>query len=967
MRLTISFLFIIFQWHIINAQAVNDKIGLPFSHYYSSTVYKGGIQNMEITQGQDGLIYVANNFGLLVFDGVNWSIYNSRIGSKCRFILIGNKGEIFTAGQGDFGYYKLDSQGDYQYISLADSLPDQYNDYDETWRIYQQNDLIVYCTFDYLFYFDKKYQLAKVESVPPNIDSYFYINNYITTNQDGKGILQLKEDEFRLIPGGSFFKNKKVSSIIALANEKLLVSTLKDGIYIINNGRVNPWNPKFQEKFKSASINTSIRLSSGKFALGTLNDGLLITDKYGNIQLELTKGHGLENRTVLSLYEDMNKNLWIGHNNGISLVELNNPFSLINEQYGLPGTGYDAFLDGDELTLGTNNGLFLKKLNNSTERIERIENSIGQVYTLNKINSHLLSGHHGGSFVIENMKSEQISDIDGSWTFLPLRNHPSYVLQGNYTGLSLFKIEGERIRFVRKIKGFSESSRVMEQDNQGNIWMTHGYKGVFKFNLNDALDSVSVQYYGPDKGLPSKYLINVWKVNNQLIFTSEAGIFQYDQESDTFIPYTLLDPYLGKESQIITLAEDPIGNIYYASPEEIGVLEKNGSLSYTKHTSIFNRIDLLLNDDLQNIIALEANQILFAAKEGFIHFNNNYKLREASKTKTLIRKIELTQNIDSVLSFGRYNADNKVDYEQPKEAIPSLPFEYNSLQFSFIAPFLEANDKTEYQYWLEGSEEDGFSVWNNNTVKEYTNLHEGIYTFWVRSKNVYGDITEPASYQFIINPPWYRTNWAYSIYVILSIFSLMVIYFIFEKRFQKQTSIITKEKEQEINRIDTELKSSEQLIDQLRNDQLKAQIDVQNKELATSTMQIINKNEFIDSVKGGLNNVIKRSKNQEVKSEIKKIINNIEKNIASDKDWENFSLHFDKVHGDFTHRFKQDYPDISPQEMKLSAYLRMNLSTKEIAHLLNISVRGVEIARYRLRKKLKLERSDNLQEFILSY
>ena len=318
-------------------------------------------------------------------------------------------------------------------------------------------------------------------------------------------------------------------------------------------------------------------------------------------------------------------------------------------------------------------------------------------------------------------------------------------------------------------------------------------------------------------------------------------------------------------------------------------------------------------------------------------------------------------------SFGRYYADNKVDYEQPKEAIPSLPFEYNSLQFSFIAPFLEANDKTEYQYWLEGSEEDGFSVWNNNTVKEYTNLHEGIYTFWVRSKNVYGDITEPASYQFIINPPWYRTNWAYSIYVILSIFSLMVIYFIFEKRFQKQTSIITKEKEQEINRIDTELKSSEQLIDQLRNDQLKAQIDVQNKELATSTMQIINKNEFIDSVKGGLNNVIKRSKNQEVKSEIKKIINNIEKNIASDKDWENFSLHFDKVHGDFTHRFKQDYPDISPQEMKLSAYLRMNLSTKEIAHLLNISVRGVEIARYRLRKKLKLERSDNLQEFILSY
>jgi DNA-binding CsgD family transcriptional regulator len=104
-----------------------------------------------------------------------------------------------------------------------------------------------------------------------------------------------------------------------------------------------------------------------------------------------------------------------------------------------------------------------------------------------------------------------------------------------------------------------------------------------------------------------------------------------------------------------------------------------------------------------------------------------------------------------------------------------------------------------------------------------------------------------------------------------------------------------------------------------------------------------------------------------VKNEIQKVIKNIEKNIAGDQDWEQFEIHFDQVHGDFMSRFKKEYSSLSPQEIKLSAYLRMNLSTKEIAYLMNISVRGVEIARYRLRKKLNLERSENLQEYILKF
>lgn len=85
-----------------------------------------------------------------------------------------------------------------------------------------------------------------------------------------------------------------------------------------------------------------------------------------------------------------------------------------------------------------------------------------------------------------------------------------------------------------------------------------------------------------------------------------------------------------------------------------------------------------------------------------------------------------------------------------------------------------------------------------------------------------------------------------------------------------------------------------------------------------------------------------------------------------DEDWEHFAQHFDKVHSDFVYTLKEKFPSITANELKLSAYLRMNLSTKEIAQLMNISVRGVEISGYRLRKKLGISSEVNLFNFLMN-
>lgn len=950
--------------------AQNYELGLPFIKYYSTHDYNGGIQNWAIAQNKYGLIYVANNFGVLEFDGSSWNIFNLKNGTKARHISIGNDGKIYVASQGDFGFLFPNKTGQLAYTSLADSLPAEFRNFDEAWRVFQDHDRLIFCTFRQIFIYDKSGEIAVINPREAP-ESFFYTNHQLYVNQLEIGLSYLDGDKLKIMPGGETLKGMTVTGVINQSNHDLWISTLHNGIFIYNGSDFIPWNVKNQEVLKNSAINCALRLRNGNYALGTQNNGLFIISSKGEILLHLNKTKGLNNRTVLSLFEDAQNNLWLGHNNGITSIELDMPFTYINEQVGLPGTGYDGFLDNNTLYLGTNNGLYIKNLNeDSGKNYQFVKGTEGQVYSINKIKDHLLLGHHDGAFDLKENKATRISDILGAWTFLRLKNKPEYIIEGTYKGLVLHKEVNGKVVFQHKIKGFSESSRVMELDDDGDIWMTHGYKGVYKLSLNDNLDSVArVRYFGTESGLPSNILINVFRIRNRLVFTTENQIYRYDDATDRFVVDEFFKEFFNNDP-VIALAEDPYQNIYYMTLQEIGILTKDASGEYHKNSSIFNKLKDMLNDDLQNVSLLSANQALYAAKEGFVLYTAGTANITDHPFYTLLRKVNLTGDNSTTLFNGHFVHNNELTNEQPKNYIQQISYDQNSIQFSYSATFVDGLEKTTYQYWLENAEK-GWSEWMPKTDKEYTNLHEGKYTFHVRAKNIYGKLSDASSYTFVVLPPWYRTKLAYSIYTGIIFTALFISFYLFDKKHKRERHRLTLKQEKELHKKETEIESitkkSEEEIQRLKTEKLKAEIESKNKELATSTMHLINKNGFIASIKGNLGSISKRSKNQEVKNELKKVIGHIDRNISQDDDWEHFAFHFDQVHGDFTNRLKEAFPDLSPQEMKLSAYLRMNLSTKEIAHLLNISVRGVEIARYRLRKKLELDRSVNLQEFILKF
>jgi DNA-binding CsgD family transcriptional regulator len=324
-----------------------------------------------------------------------------------------------------------------------------------------------------------------------------------------------------------------------------------------------------------------------------------------------------------------------------------------------------------------------------------------------------------------------------------------------------------------------------------------------------------------------------------------------------------------------------------------------------------------------------------------------------------------TLNIDD-LSFKNYSVSitsitsNKLNkHVVDASMIGEGEFKYdeNNLTFSYTVPEYNKYINAEYQYLLEGIQ-DEWSEWNSKSSVNFKNLSSGSYVFKVRAKIANSPPENIATYSFVILKPWYATNLALFIYFLLTVYLAYFINKRYKVYYQQQ-----REKLIEENNLLLEIKELEnnQQLMKLRNEQLTKDVDSKSKELAVSTMNLIKKNELLSLIKEDL-----KKTSEEGNRNVKSVITTINKNINEEDSWNVFKEAFDSADKDFLKKVKQAHPSLTPNDLRLCAYLRLNLSSKEVAPLLNISVRSVEIKRYRLRKKMDLPHEQGLVEYILS-
>jgi AraC family transcriptional regulator, chitin signaling transcriptional activator len=906
----------------------------PFQNFTAET-YHGETQNWSICQSLQNNIYFANNLGLLEYNGASWKLYPSPNHTIMRSVsVLGDK--IYTGCHREFGYWQKDGVSNMKYISLSEKIKNKLLDDEQFWKIICYQKWVLFQSLHRIYIYDtlsKKFQIIEAKT---NLPKMFEVEHKIYFQKINEGIFQLQDGKPLLVSDFSLFKKDIVIGIFPFEG-KLLMQTQNNGFYIWANNNTSEWKTNDIPKIKTMSVYSSIQLRDGGFALGTIGEGLYILSPTGQIKVHLDKKNGLQNNTVLSLFEDANETIWLGLDNGISLVNYKSPFQVYFDTKGIFGTIYaEAFYDS-YLYIGTNQGLFYKK-SNSDEDFKLVGKTKGQVWTLKTIDGVLFCGHNSGTYIIKGNKAFQIADILGTWEIKQVAGNPNLLIQGNYEGLHVLEKKNGSWQYRNKIEGFDISSRYFEQMPNNKIFVNHEYKGLFELEVTS--DLRRVKSCRIIRSVPKSFNSGMAKFNNKLLYFCNLGLYEYTWKKNEFQKNQALTKLILNNDNYISgkLIHDEKQILWAFTEDNIVQLSPNGIDDEPQVT----RIPLPLSIR-ENVSGFE-NILHVANKEYMIGTTNGYVLIDLNKMTDKKYTIQIN-NIEK----------NKLNNK--KIAIPisenecRLKIDENNLSFSFDVPAYDRFFQTKYQYKLEGLES-SWSIWSKESSVSFKNLPSGNYRFMVRAKVGNKLTTNTASFQFTISKVWYASNWIIALYVLLFLFVLVIINHQYKRRYKRHEQHIYQEKQKELMSMQLEN-------EKLKNEKLSLEIDSKSKELASTTMAIVNKNELLNAIKSEL----LQEKNS---SSVRSALQIIDNDLLNNNHWEAFQEAFNNIDRNFLKKIKEFHPSLTPNDLKLCVYLRLNLSSKEIAPMLNISAQSVEIKRFRLRKKIGLNHEQNLTEYILS-
>jgi DNA-binding CsgD family transcriptional regulator len=938
------------------------SIGTSGVRNYGNAAIKAGTQTWMIDIGANGLAYFANNDGVLEFDGLSWRTYPLPGNSVVRSVKATADERIYAGGHNEFGFFKANQHGELTFEPLHALLPEKYRDFDEVWKIHETSDGIIFQTFIQLMIY-RNGTLTVIEA-PQMFHFSFMVNGELYINDQMLGLHKLENGQLFALSGTEALAGKLIWAMLPKQND-LLIATADEGIYLFDGTQLQIWDNPASRLLQHKQVYFATNISDKVYAFGTIQDGLIICDSDGNLLQHINAEKGLQNNTVLSILHDQFSNLWLGLDNGIDYVIINSPLSYLSTFNNL-SAGYAAVVHNGLLYLGTNRGVFyhdweLLKNGGSDQKFKLVNGTQGQVWALQVIDGTLFCGHNSGVLIIEGNRAELLSGIQGGWAFLQPEGRKDIVLCGTYTCLVKFEKKNGRWSKGVQVKNFRESSRFLANAGRQSIWISHGYKGVFRPHFNESWDSVvQLDFYNSRHGFPSDKDINVFGFFNRAVFTTGTDVYKFDEQLQHFVPDPFFEDRFGR-TDMNFIKQDRQDNVWYFTNHSAGVFRLREDGNFTEVEIPFREMKGQFIKWFQFAYPHDEANVIFATQNGFAHYTPGFVRNYQQPFSAYIRSMEILSGVDSVL-FGGSSVNN--DFKA------ALPYRFNNIQFEFAANDFANPNHLRFISKLEGFDKDWID-WQKLSTRQFTNLRHGDYTLRVKAVNLFGVESSEAILRFEILPPWYLSRYAYAAYAVVAILMFLALIKYLHRRMEKSRRAIEEEQRklfaEREKQLQIESLQAEAEIIRLKNDKLSTEKIQKDKELANTTMQIIQKSKSLNAIKSDLRKLLRDLDKHPAAAQVNQMIKKLNRAIDSEKQWEVFESHFENVHEEFLKRLKENYPDLSPRELKLCAYLRLNISSKEIANLMNISVRGVEISRYRLRKKLKLEHDQNLTDFILTF
>lgn len=892
----------------INAQDLTPPI-----ENYSSVEYQAGRQNWGIAIDDQGLVYVANHKGLLVFDGQRWELLPLRNNAIIRSVYP-HQGRIYIGSYQEFGYWERNSKGNYSYNSLIPLLGDYQMQSEEFWEILSFNNEVYFRSFGAIYRYDGE-RIEVVKNVVTNEMAVY--QDQLLVAKGNEGLFFLKEDgSLEALPQQEVLMGKTVLDII-VREEGLLVGT-RSGIYEYSSEGCKLYGDKqLNELLNRYELNHILEFSENEVVIGTVKSGIIHYNEDTEDLLLYNRNKDLQNNTVLGMAHKNGK-LWLALDKGIDAVDLNYPIKFYRDDSGELGSTYDLAFYKDELFLASNTGVYLLK----EEGLNMVEGAEGHSWNLEVLDSVLYSNHNSGTYKVRNGKFEPITERTGSFQIQKPWEEKLFI--GTYNGIETYDPSLDTVRILNNAR-FPVRQMIAEGPN--SLWATNAYEGIYKIELNRERDSIlSVKNYDPNK--EGSYNAKIFEINHQLLAFINGIWYKYNSFQDKLEVFKDLE----KMQQHRFLG---YSDTYYWF-----VNEKDNSIKVTD----LRDEELLISNEMLNRRLVSGNERIIRRNDSIYFITLQDGFARINLPKLLQQKE--SEAIHPPILQGFRDKDRYHQLDQIAEVPYSQGREIN------ILAGLPMAGQHNLHYRLRGPDRLSGKVENGKVL--FRNLSPGSYELDLMGVSPQENNSEVVSYKFEILPPWYLSDLMKLLYFLILIGLAYLVYRLNRLKLKKHRRALEEKYEKE----------HRENMHKLEKKNLMEEITLKRKELANSTLVAAKKNEVLMEIQGELT---KGRSNLDDDYRMKQIMKRINRAINNRDDWKVFETNFNEVHEDFFKDLLDKFPELTNKDLKLCSYLKMNLSSKEIAPLLGISVRGVEVQRYRLRKKMGLDAKENLNNFLIAH
>lgn len=940
---------------------------------------RAGLQNWDCSQGPDGTMYFANNRGLLAFDGYTWQQTELPGSTLVRSVkVIGER--IYVGGYEEFGYFVPDEYGILQYTSLVPLLKGQRIDHEEPWNIVEHNGDVYFQTFASILVYTPKKAGEKIDkadgarhrtALRPENDVVrlvrFAKGQPLYLHQVGDKLwVQLIDGGYGRFAGKNFVPvimreqmgNDNVVAAMPRGQNDMLLATERHGLFLRHaDGTITHFDTQIDNALTSQTVNRVVMLANETVVIGTILGGVYAINHEGRLLWQFNMPDGLVNNSVLRVTADATGNVWACLDGGIAVIHSGLPLTFFKPApWEQPiGMVYGMLLHAGQLLMATNQGFYTYPLDQSGSAATLVAGTQGQNWHVTRYGSQVFVGGNSAPCEWVGGVLRPIAGTEAASTsMLRCTLHAEDVLlETSYATLRIYHQDaGRRWQLRNVVEGLISPLRHCVVDNRGQIWAANMNKGVFRLRLTPDLRSIESQhYYETLDSTLQPSICYAMKFLGHVVLSDSRRLYRYNDIDDRIEPYDALNNVLPSAKDIHSIVECRQGAWVTGKSGYSLVAGRGDSLVLLRHLPV-EMLGLIGNEAFATAY-IDGQRAYFNMADGIVCYDQHYDslLTKAQKDSSNIAQHlhlleahyltsggQLERISLDLLTAGKAKIDNNLSL------LLSYPdFDHSGLTFSLTL--------------------DGYS---HRTLRQASpqfdlkNLSYGGHRLHIEATAPDGRVLDAVDLRVKVGWPWFLTIWAFMGYAVLIAFGAR-----YYSHWQTRRALALQKTayDAEVREQHIKVLEQERVIAEQQRQILETELSSQSKELASLAMDVLSKEQVLENLRETMSE--QRQKGNLSHRDMTALMQRIRETEGNLEFWNIYQKNFDLIHEHFFRNLKERYPSLTSTDLKFCALLRLNLSTKDIAKFTNISVRGVESARLRLRRKFALAPDQNLVEFLI--